>query len=124
MDNGAKTFEDLQVWQHAHQFTLEVYRLTTAFPKSEVYGLSAQARSAAVSIPANIAEGFKKRGQADKVRFLNIAQGSLEESRYYLILGRDLGYGDPTTAFKYLSDTSRLLDHYIKAIIRSMPTRP
>jgi four helix bundle protein len=53
-----------------------------------------QLRSAAVSIPANFAEGFKKRGLADKVRFYNIAQGSLEESRYYLILSRDLGYGD------------------------------
>jgi hypothetical protein len=73
--------------------------MTSAFPKSETYGLAAQARRAAVSVPANIAEGFKKRGRLDKARFMNIAQGSLEESRYYLILARDLGYVDPLAAF-------------------------
>ena len=61
-----------------------------SFPKSETYGLTSQFRRAAVSVPANIAEGFRKRGRADKVRFLNIAQGSLEECRYYLILSDDL----------------------------------
>ena len=88
----ARTFRDLDVWQHAHGFVLEIYRVTPLFPKSETYGLASQARRAAVSIPANIAEGFRKRGRPDKVRFLNIAQGSLEESRYYLILAQDLGY--------------------------------
>jgi len=69
---------------------IAVYRLTQSFPRSEIYGLSSQFRRATVSIAANIAEGFKKRGTADKLRFLNIAQGSLEESRYYLILVHDL----------------------------------
>ena len=77
----AKTFEDLVVWQKAHQFVLAVYRLSRTFPRSETYGLSSQFRRAAVSVAANIAEGFRKRGNADKIRFLNIAQGSLEESR-------------------------------------------
>ncbi len=80
----AKSFEDLIVWQKAHQLVLAVYRMSEGFPKSEVYGLTAQLRRATVSIPANIAEGFKKRTKADKARFLNIAQGSLEECRYYL----------------------------------------
>jgi hypothetical protein len=62
---AARTFEDLIVWQKAHEFVLGTYRLTTSFPKQEVYGLSLQMRRAAVSIPANIAEGFKKRGKAD-----------------------------------------------------------
>ena len=86
MRKPAKSFQDLLVWQKSHQFVLGVYGLTKNFPRSETYGLTSQFRRAAVSIPANIAEGFRKRGKADKVRFLNIAQGSLEECRYYLIL--------------------------------------
>jgi four helix bundle protein len=86
----AKTFRDLVVWQLSHQFVLSVYRLTAAFPKCETFGLTNQLRRAAVSIAANIAEGFKRRGRGDKVRFLNIAQASLEECRYYLILTQDL----------------------------------
>jgi four helix bundle protein len=74
---------------------LEVYRYTESFPQREIYGLVQQRRKAAVSIPANVAEGFKRRGKADKARFMNIAEGSLEESRYYLILAHDLGYGGP-----------------------------
>lgn len=88
----AKSFQDLIVWQKAHQFVLGVYRVSNDFPKSEMYGLTSQFRRAAVSIAANIAEGFKKRGSADKLRFLNISEGSLEECRYYLILTRDLNY--------------------------------
>ena len=86
----ARTFRDLLAWQRAHQFVLEVYTLTGAFPKQETYGLSQQMRRAAVSIPANIAEGFRRRGKADKARFMNMAEGSLEECRYYLILVKDL----------------------------------
>ncbi len=74
-----RTFEDLLVWQKAHVFVLCVYSLTEKFPKNELFGLTSQLRRAAVSIPANIAEGFKKQGTNDKLRFYNIAQGSLEE---------------------------------------------
>ena len=88
---ASKTFEDLNVCRHAHAFVLGVYKFSERFPKHELFGLSAQFRRASISIPANIAEGFKKRGISDKVRFYNIAQGSLEECRYYLILSRDLG---------------------------------
>jgi len=73
-----------------------------------------------VSVPANIAEGFRKRSRQDKARYLNIAQGSLEESRYYMILARDLGYSDPISAFAVIADTSRLLDAYMKAILRDI----
>ena len=117
MRAAARTFEDLVVWQKAHQFALAVYRLTQAFPRSEVYGLTSQFRRAAVSIAANVAEGFRKRGSADKVRFLNIAQGSLEESRYYLILARDLEYGDVSEAKAVLEETSKLLEAYSRAIL-------
>jgi four helix bundle protein len=88
----ARRFEDLEVWQNAHQVALEVYRCTRGFPAEEKFGLVQQMRRAAVSVPANIAEGFRRRTRLDKARFYNMAQGSLEELRYYLILGRDLGF--------------------------------
>ena len=87
----ARSFRDLLVWRKAHEFVLAVYSFTAGFPKPETYGLSLQMRRAAVSIPANIAEGFRRRGQAEKARFMNIAEGSLEECRYFLILAEDLG---------------------------------
>jgi four helix bundle protein len=115
----AKSFEQLIVWQRAHQFVLGVYRLTENFPRTEIYGLTSQFRRAAVSIPANIAEGFKKRGRADKVRFLNIAQGSLEECRYYLILAKDLSYGNTGELQPQLEEVSKLLEAYSAKILTS-----
>jgi four helix bundle protein len=114
----AKTFEDLLVWQKAHSFVLMVYRLSGGFPKHELFGLTSQFRRAAVSIASNIAEGFRRRGDADKVRFFNIAQGSVEECRYYLILARDLGYGDIQDASPLLSEVSKLLEAYSKSILQ------
>jgi four helix bundle protein len=89
---GSRTFEDLAVWRKAHALVLLVYRVTSGFPDTERYGLVSQMRRAAVSVPANIAEGFRKRSSPDKLKFYNIAQGSLEELRYYVILTRDLDY--------------------------------
>ena len=116
---AARTFRDLVVWQKAHEFVLAVYRLTASFPDREKFGLSHQMRRAAVSIPANIAEGFGKRSQAEKARFLNIAEGSLEECRYYLILTHDLGYGQTDSLMITLEETSRLLNAYARAILAS-----
>jgi len=116
---AARSFRDLLVWQKAHQFVLGVYALTHTFPKAELYGLTSQMRKAAISIAANIAEGFARRGKADKVRFLNTAQGSVEESRYYLILSEDLGYGQTGELLNSLEETSRLLNAYSKAILES-----
>ena len=115
----ARTFQDLLVWQKAHRFVLEVYGFTVAFPKQETYGLSLQMRRAGVSIPANIAEGFRRRGKADKARFMNIAEGSVEECRYFLILTRDLGYGDAQKLSAMLEEVSRLLGAYAAAILAS-----
>ncbi len=115
----ASCFEDLVVWQKAHQFVLAIYSLSQKFPRSEIYGLSSQFRRSAISIAANIAEGFKKQGKADKIRFFNIAQGSIEESRYYLILSRDLGYGDIAKPNQLLEEVSKLLEAYIKGIQNS-----
>jgi four helix bundle protein len=94
-----------------------VYHYSADFPKKETYALSSQFRRAAVSVPANIAEGFRKAGKPDKVRFLNIAQGSLEECRYYLILARDLEYGENEVLMSLLEEVSRILDAYSKAIL-------
>lgn len=112
----ARSFDDLIVWQKAHAWVLAVYRFTDSFPSKEMYSLTAQFRRAAISVPANIAEGFKKTGVADKKRFMNTAQGSLEECRYYLILARDLGYGDVSDLMRGLEEVSRLLTAYMRAI--------
>ena len=118
----AKNFQDLIVWQKAHQLVLSTYRFTEAFPKTEIYGLTSQFRRAAISVPANIADseavatlgasGFKKKTKPDKARFMNIAQGSLEECRYYLILAKDLRYGDSVELMSQLEEVSKLLDAY------------
>ena len=113
----ARTFQDLTVWQKAHKFVLETYSLTASFPKHETYGLAAQMRRAAVSIAANIAEGFRKRSQADKARFMNIAEGSVEECRYYLVLSQDLGYAQTAKSMSMLEEVSRLLHFYTKALL-------
>lgn len=89
---AARSFRDLAVWRKAHEFVLAVYAFTSTFPKRETYALAQQLRRAAVSVPANIAEGFRRRGKPDKARFMNLPEGSLEECRYYLILAQDLGY--------------------------------
>jgi four helix bundle protein len=106
----------LIVWRKAHEFVLSVYAATSRFPKFELFALGSQMRRAAVSIPANIAEGFRRRGRADKARFMNTAQGSLEESRYYLVLSQDLGYGQMQPLRQSLDEVARLLDSYTRAI--------
>ena len=117
--SAARTFRDLLVWRRAHEFVLAVYSFTAGFPKQETYGLALQMRRAAVSIPANIAEGFRRRGKADKARFMNLAEGSVEESRYYLILAQDLGYGQADPLMASLEEVSRLLAAYSRAILAS-----
>ncbi|MHB9069220.1 MAG: four helix bundle protein, partial [Sedimentisphaerales bacterium] len=105
----AKNFTDLLVWQKAHSFVMSIYRLCEKFPKSETYGLISQMRRAAVSIPANIAEGFGKSSIKDKMRFLEISKGSLEECRYYLILAGELGYCESNVMMANLEEVAKLL---------------
>ncbi len=112
----AKSFTDLIVWQKAHQFVLDVYRLSAKFPETETYGLTSQLRRASISVPANIAEGFTRATRPEKARFLNIAQGSLAECRYYLILSNDLSYGYTDKLLLELEAVSKLLTAYTKAI--------
>lgn len=104
----SKTFKELIVWQKAHQFVLAVYKMTKSFPKEELFGLTSQFRRATVSVAANISEGYKKRGKADKARFLNISEGSLEECKYYLILAEDLGYAKTNKENELAEEVSNL----------------
>ena len=112
----AQTFQDLIVWQKAHQLVLTVYRVTRSLPKEELFGLVSQMRRSAVSVPANIAEGFKRRGRADKARHMNIAQGSLEELRYHFILCGDLSYLKKDVASDQIEEVARLLGGYIQSL--------
>ena len=120
MFEPSKNFTDLIVWQKAHEFVLETYKVTRDFPMEERFALCTQFQRAAVSIPANIAEGYKKLSKADKLRFLNISQGSLEECRYYIILSRDLWYINNNTYNELigsLEETSKLLNSYIRGVL-------
>lgn len=117
-----KRFQDLVAWQKAHAFVLAVYQLSGHFPAHERFGLCSQFQRAAVSIPANIDEGYRKLGIPDKLRFLNIAQGSLEECRYYILLSRDLGYIDintyETLAIQ-IEEVSKVLNGYCRGILNN-----
>ena len=116
---GARTYEDLDVWKKAHQLVLKDYELTKRFPRDELFGLRAQIRRSAASVPANIAEGFRKPTKADKARFYYIALGSLDETRYHLLLAHDLGYGNTLSLRAEVDEVARMLDSYIHAIIAS-----
>ena len=119
MDYG---FQRVIAWQRAHDFVLKVYRVTRSFPDDERFGLTSQFRRAALSIEANIAEGYKKLSKADKLRFLNISQGSMEECRDYIILSFDLGYineQDNNELRTLLEYASRMLNAYCDGIIKN-----
>ncbi|HSY92761.1 MAG TPA: four helix bundle protein [Candidatus Binatus sp.] len=87
-----KDFRDLKVWEKSHELTLEIYRVTAAFPKPELYGLTSQIRRCSAFIGANIAEGCGKRGNNEFQRYLQIASGSASELDYHLLLSKDLGF--------------------------------
>jgi four helix bundle protein len=117
----ARTFQDLVVWRKAHELVLAAVLVHSGLSEGGDLRLiiALQMRRAAVSVPANIAEGFRRRGKADKARYMNMAEASLEESRYYLILAQDLGYGDTSSLTTSLEEVSRLLNPYTKAILAS-----
>lgn len=114
-----QSFKEIYAWQKTHAFVQKIYKLSWTFPKEERYALCSQFQRAAVSIAANIAEGYRRDGINDKLRFLNIAQGSLEECRYYILLSKDLdyisneSYNDLNMS---IEETSKLLNAYYKGI--------
>ncbi len=89
-----RNYRNLGVWQHADELTVQIYRVTQKFPSTEMYGITSQLRRAAYSVPANIAEGSGRESNADYLRFLSIAQGSLAETEYFLHLAHRLEYLD------------------------------
>jgi four helix bundle protein len=114
-----RSFREVYAWQKAHAFVLLVYKVCPTFPKYELFGLCSQFQRAAVSIAANIAEGYRRDGMKDKLHFLNMSQGSLEECRYYILLAHDLNYIDDNTE-NYMNESieeaSKLLNAYYKGI--------
>ena len=114
-----RNFRKLKVWQKAHRCTLEIYRHTQGFPAEERFGLTAQLRKAAVSVPSNIAEGCGREGERDFARFLSIAGGSASEVEYQLLLARDLGYlpderHRPLDA--QINEIKRMLNSFIRTL--------
>ncbi len=112
------SFRDLEVWQMAHRLVLMVYQVTGTFPMDERFGLTSQMRRAAVSVPANIVEGFRRQGIQDKLRHYNIAEGSLEELKYFFILAADLNYAPTDTLIAQAETVGRLLNGFIESTQR------
>jgi four helix bundle protein len=112
-------FTELKVWQRSHQLTLEVYRATASFPASERFGLISQLRRAAASVPTNIAEGSKRQSNQEYARFLNIAEASLVETEYLVMLSRDLGFLVPDsskTLLEEITEIARMLSGLRKKV--------
>ena len=114
-----KDFKELKVWEKAQKLTLAVYKGTRSFPKEELYGLTSQMRRSCSSIPANIAEGCGRSGDAELRRFLHIAMGSASELQYHVLLARDLSLLDELTHDRFANDVSeikRMLASFIKKL--------
>lgn len=112
-------FKKLQVWQRAHRFTMVLYEATGKFPKEEIYGLTSQIRRAAVSVPANIAEGCGRSSTAEHLRFLHISMGSASEVEYYLVLAHNLHFLDDTLYAQLereLLEVKRMLKSFIQKL--------
>lgn len=119
----SQSFEQLIVWQKAHSYVLAIYKITKQYPKEELFCLVNQMRRAAASITANIAEGYAKISSKDKLRFYNISQGSLEETRNFIILSKDLGYitlQDKEQLGIQAAEISRLLNAYRIALLKNV----
>ena len=117
-------FEDVIAWQKARIFINHVYSITKTFPQEERYGLTSQFQRAAVSVAANIAEGYKRMGKDDKLRFYNYSQGSLEECRCYIYLSNDFNYitsDEAQIMINEIEETSKVLNSYINSIKTRQP---
>jgi four helix bundle protein len=113
------SYKDLKVWQKAYSLALELYKWTACFPEAERFGLTAQIRRSAVSVPSNIAEGYARAHTGDYLRFLHIAYGSLAELETQLMLARDLGYGNIDASTRLMEDckeVERMLSRLMKAV--------
>jgi len=114
-----KDFKNIDVWKKSHELTLAIYKASSLFPQSELYGLTSQMRRASSSIPANIAEGCGRMGDAELARFFQIAMGSASELEYHVLLARDLGFMDKLTFEKLSNETTsikKMLTSFIKKL--------
>lgn len=114
-----KGFRTLKAWQKSYELSLEIYRVTKRFPKAELYGLTSQLQRAAVSAPANIAEGYERNHRKEYLQFLYMAKGSLGEVETYLLLAKDLGYltrEEYSIVSAMREDASRLVKGLIKSL--------
>ena len=114
------SYENLLVGQKSHPFVLDIYQMTQQFPDCEKFGLTSQFRRAAVSIPANVVEGYGKRSSADKARFFNTAQGSLNECPYYPRLAAGPGYAKTEQHFTQINEIGHMLHSYTKKVLSSV----
>ncbi len=117
----AHPWKDLIVWQKAHKFVLEIYKLTDSFPEKERFGLIQQIRKSSASTAANIVEGKSKNTDKEFLAFLYNSRGSLEETRYHLLLSKDLGYikeNDYDSLEQLATEVSFLLNKLISSITR------
>ena len=114
-----RDFRELMVWAKGHELVLAVYRVTMGFPQQEIYGLTSQMRKAAISVPANIAEGSARGTDAEMARFLQIAQGSGAELEYYFILAHDLNYlndAESETLIGHVTEVRKMLTSFIQTL--------
>lgn len=114
-----RDFRKIQVWQKSHELTLRLYKITSIFPKEELYGLTSQIRRASISIPANIAEGCGRDTQTELARFVHIASGSASELEYHLLLAHDLGFianEEYQELEKAISEIKRMLHGFEKTV--------
>lgn len=119
-----KNFTDLRTWQRGHQLVLEIYRVTESFPKDEIYALSVQIKRAASSVTSNIAEGFGRKSEKEKIRFYFISQGSLTELQNQLIIARDRNYLGSSSDFEKCWQLAEETAKGLSGLIRSIRSRP
>ncbi len=92
MTENTERWQTLEIWKEADDLAYRVYSTTSRFPKEEIYGITSQLRRAALSVPTNIVEGYSRRGDKELSRFINIALGSLGETKYLIMFSSKLGY--------------------------------
>lgn len=119
---GVRDFTDLDIWKRAHLIAKEVYKVTNTFPDEERYGLTAQLRRCASSVPANIVEGFEREHTKEYIQFLNVAKGSISETRYFIILAFELGYLSEEN-YHNLEKDCKSLRNILGAVIKKLQTR-
>ncbi len=115
-------YKDLEVWRKSHDMLLDIYKITSKYPKEEIYGLVSQIRRAAVSIPTNIAEGNGRLHQKEYINFLSISRGSAMEVEYLLLVSKDLEYIDDNK-FQELNRKCKSIIHMLNKLINYLKSK-